>query len=51
MLSILRGDTSWRSYYRSLRDCNIEAVFSAEDPLPGVAEVALIPYLAIKRGF
>jgi hypothetical protein len=26
-------------------------VFSTGDPLPGVAEVALIPYLAIKRGF
>jgi predicted ATP-grasp superfamily ATP-dependent carboligase len=51
MLSILSGNTSWRSYLRSLRDCNVEAVFSAEDPLPGVAEVALIPYLAIKRGF
>ena len=31
--------------------CDVEAVFSARDPLPGLAEVALIPYLAIKRGF
>jgi len=29
----------------------VEAVFSAGDPLPGLAEIALIPYLAIKRGF
>jgi D-aspartate ligase len=51
MLAILGGDTNWKTYLRSLRSCNVEAVFSAEDPLPGVAEVALIPYLAIKRGF
>ena len=44
-------DTDWKSYFRSLINCNTEAVFSAGDPLPGVAEVALIPYLAIKRGF
>jgi hypothetical protein len=34
-----------------LKNCNVEAVFSSGDPLPGLAEVALIPYLAIKRGF
>jgi D-aspartate ligase len=51
MVAILNRDTSVMSYLRSLRDCNVEAVFSASDPLPGVAEVALIPYLAIKRGF
>ncbi len=51
MLAILGGDTDWKTYLRSLRNCNVEAVFSVRDPLPGVAEVALIPYLAIKRGF
>jgi len=51
MSAILHGDIGWRSYFRSLRDCNVEAVFSVGDPLPGVAEVALIPYLAITRGF
>jgi predicted ATP-grasp superfamily ATP-dependent carboligase len=51
MMAILSGDTSLKSYLRSLRDCNVEAVFSTRDPLPGLAEVALIPYLAIKRGF
>jgi D-aspartate ligase len=50
-LAILSGDTGLKSYLRSLRDCNVEAVFSARDPLPGLAEVVLIPYLAIKRGF
>ena len=51
MVAIFHGDTSLREYLRSLKNCNAEAVFSAGDPLPGVAEVALIPYLAIKRGF
>jgi D-aspartate ligase len=51
MMAILSGDTDLRSYLHSLRNCNVEAVFSAEDPIPGLAEVALIPYLAIKRGF
>jgi predicted ATP-grasp superfamily ATP-dependent carboligase len=51
MMAILAGDTSAMSYLRSLKNCNTEAVFSAGDPLPGLAEVALIPYLAIKRGF
>jgi D-aspartate ligase len=51
MMAILSGDTSLSSYIGSLRDCNVEAVFSGADPLPGLAELALIPYLAIKRGF
>jgi predicted ATP-grasp superfamily ATP-dependent carboligase len=51
MMAILSGDTDLKSYLRSLRNCNVEAVFSPRDPLPGLAEVALIPYLAIKRGF
>jgi D-aspartate ligase len=51
MTAILRGDTGWKSYFRSMKNCNVEAVFSTGDPLPGVAEVALIPYLAFKRGF
>ena len=40
-----------RSYVSSLRQADEEAVFSREDPLPGLAELALIPYLAFKRGF
>jgi len=51
IVGILHGDTDWKSYLRSIRNCNVEAVFSSNDPLPGLAEVALIPYLAIKRGF
>src|SRR5580698_9054905 len=51
LIGILSGDTDWKSYFRSLINCNTEAVFSAGDPFPGLAEIALIPYLAIKRGF
>lgn len=51
MIAILSGDTGWRGYFRSIKHCNVEAVFSSDDPIPGIAEVALVPYLAIKRGF
>jgi D-aspartate ligase len=50
-MSMLSGETSFTSYVRSMKNCNVEAVFSGSDPMPGLAEVALIPYLAIKRGF
>ena len=51
MTAILRGDTDWKDYLRSIIDCDVEAVFSPRDPLPGLAEIALIPYLAVNRGF
>ena len=47
---ILKGCQDWRSYMRSLRDFDVESVFSREDPLPGLAELGLLPYLAVKRG-
>ncbi|MFZ0771026.1 MAG: hypothetical protein WCA49_03710 [Candidatus Sulfotelmatobacter sp.] len=50
-MAILTGETSLLGYLRSMRNCNVDGVFSSKDPLPGLAEVALIPYLAIKRGF
>jgi D-aspartate ligase len=37
-------------YLRSLRGVRTEAVFSITDPLPGLYEIALLPYLAVKRG-
>lgn len=48
---ICRGRLHWREYLRSLRSASADAVFSLTDPLPGMAELALIPYLAVKRGF
>jgi len=50
-VALLARDIDFRSYVRSLRKCNVEAVFSFTDPMPGVAELLLLPYLAIKRGF
>jgi D-aspartate ligase len=38
------------AYLRSLRAADTEAVFSLRDPLPGLYEAALLPYLAIRRG-
>jgi D-aspartate ligase len=48
---IFKGHQDWLDYLRSLRDYNVEAVFSTEDPFPGIAELALLPYLWAKRGF
>jgi D-aspartate ligase len=45
------GDFGLREYARTLRSAHVEAVFSRKDPLPGLAELALLPYLMIKRGF
>jgi predicted ATP-grasp superfamily ATP-dependent carboligase len=47
---IRAGTLRSRDYLRSLRDVDTEAVFSLRDPLPGLYEIALLPYLAVKRG-
>lgn len=51
LMALLEGDIEFKNYVRSLWDCNVEAVFSRDDPLPGLAEVFLVPYLALRRGF
>ncbi|HEX2243666.1 MAG TPA: hypothetical protein VHK27_10515 [Gammaproteobacteria bacterium] len=51
VLEILDGRLDWRAYVRSLWSFHIESVFSREDPLPGLVELALIPSLIVKRGF
>lgn len=50
-LQLARGALDWHGYLRSLRSADIEAVFSRDDPMPALAELALLPYLAVKRGF
>ena len=45
-----RRRLDWRAYMRSLRVFDVESVFSRDDPRPGLAELALLPYLAVKRG-
>jgi D-aspartate ligase len=49
--ALIRGHLDLAPYRHSLRPFHTEAVFSRDDPLPGLAEVALLPYLALKRGF
>src|SRR5439155_8296004 len=51
VLEILGGRTDWREYLRSLSSFHVESVFSREDPLPGLVELALAPYLYARRGF
>jgi D-aspartate ligase len=47
---IRAGTLRTGDYLRSLRGVDTEAVFCLRDPLPALYEVALLPYLAIKRG-
>jgi predicted ATP-grasp superfamily ATP-dependent carboligase len=48
---IRAGKLRSRDYLRSLRGgVHTEAVFSLRDPVPGLCEIALLPYLAVKRG-
>jgi D-aspartate ligase len=50
-LELLHRRLDWRAYLRSVKRVDVESVFARDDPLPGLAELALIPYLAVKRGF
>ena len=50
-VGILSGQLKARSYLQTLNGCDEYAVFSWKDPLPGVMEIAMVPYLSVKRGF
>jgi D-aspartate ligase len=50
LVDIAAGRLRASAYLRTLRGIDAEAVFSWRDPLPGLYEVALLPYLAVKRG-
>jgi D-aspartate ligase len=45
LVEILRGRLDLRAFLRSIRRFQIEAVFERDDPLPAVAELALLPHL------
>jgi predicted ATP-grasp superfamily ATP-dependent carboligase len=45
-----RGSLKARDYLRTLRGVDTEAVFSFRDLRPSLFEVALAPYLAVRRG-
>jgi hypothetical protein len=49
--ALIRGHLDIGPYRHSLRPFHTEAVFSRDDPIPALAEVALLPYLALRRGF
>jgi D-aspartate ligase len=51
ILEIIAGRQKLPAYVRSVIGHNVESVFSWEDPLPGFAELALLPYTIFKRGF
>jgi predicted ATP-grasp superfamily ATP-dependent carboligase len=48
---IIRGRLRIRDYLKTMKGQKTFAVFALNDPLPFLAEVALLPYLWIKRGF
>jgi predicted ATP-grasp superfamily ATP-dependent carboligase len=48
---LLAGDTNPISYLQSIMRCKVEAAFSRKDPIPGIVEVLMVPYLAFKKGF
>ena len=51
VIDVVQGRLGIRDYVRSVWNAQSDAVFSWDDPLPGLFECALIPYLLIKRGF
>ena len=51
LVEVLKRRLDWREYLRTLKNAQVEAVFNREDPLPGLMELLLIPYLSVKRGF
>jgi len=51
LLDVAAGRLRFRDFVHSVRNFHIEAVFASEDPVPGLMEFALIPYLTVKRGF
>ncbi|MGD1018303.1 MAG: ATP-grasp domain-containing protein [Verrucomicrobiia bacterium] len=51
LLGILRRQLNPWEFVRSITTFDAEPVFSLKDPLPGLAEMGLIPYLFYKRGF
>jgi hypothetical protein len=48
---VLAGRVGFRGYLRSLRSVDAYAVLDREDWRPWIAELTLLPYLMVKRGF
>jgi D-aspartate ligase len=50
-VEMMGGQLAPRRYLASMRPMHVESVFCRDDPVPGVAELGLVPYLMVKRGF
>ena len=50
-LEIAKGKMKMSEYMASMRGKKVDAVLSFDDPLPFIAEILMIPYLWMKRGF
>lgn len=48
---LVQGHLGIGAYFESLRRTRTESVFCASDPLPSLAELALLPYLVAKKYF
>lgn len=48
---IIKGRMKFKDYLATMKGKKVFAVLSINDPLPFIAEVIMIPYLWIKRGF
>ena len=51
VIALLHRQLTLRGWLSSLKNCDTEAVFSLDDPLPGCMELLFLPYLAVRRGF
>ncbi len=47
--SLVFGRLKLGAYLKSLQNTRVESVFCREDPWPSVAEMALLPYLVVKK--
>ena len=50
-LDFCRGKLDLRSYWASLKNTRVESVFAADDFMPLIAEMAMLPYFAGKKYF
>ena len=51
VIDVFSGRLRFRDFLHSLRNYQAEAVFNYDDPVPGLVECALLPYLSVKKGF
>ena len=51
LTGMIGGELEVGTYLKSVKNFKVESVFSSEDVLPTFAEIALLPYLTVKKGF